>query len=85
MSVIDDGLKRNRTGWLVGDKFTVADLSFISWAGIGEGLLQQLGKFEGADQKFPHYSAWLERLRERPVVAKAFGQIAEARKAHGLP
>lgn len=69
--------------WLVGDKCTYADLSFITWAGVGKGLLVQLSKHDVL-QKFPNYQKWIERMDERPVVKEINQKIAEGRKAHGL-
>ena len=70
--------------WLVGDKCTYADLSFVTWAKTGEGLLAQLGR-SGELEKFADYKAWMGRLEEREVVKEALARIAEVRKAHGLP
>lgn len=64
---------------------TYADLSFVTWAVIGEGVLKQVGKLDGLQEKYPRYAAWLARMCDRPVVKKALGEIAEGRKAHGLP
>lgn len=84
-SVLDLGLQRNGTGWLVGDKCTYADLSFVTWAQIGEGVLKEVGKAKGLTEKYPRYAAWIAKMVERPVVKKALEGIREARKAHGLP
>lgn len=83
---LDLGLARNGTGWLVGHKFSYADLSFITWSQIGEGLLKQLDRYDGVPARHPEYHAWMSAMVKRPVVAKALGPIGprEARKAHGL-
>lgn len=85
LGVLELGLEHNGTGWLVGRKMTYADLSFVTWARTGEGLLQQLGKSEGLAERFPKYHAWMAAMMGRPAIAKAMQCIAEARKAHGLP
>lgn len=85
IGVINEGLSRNGTGWLVGDRITIADLAFMTWAITGEGLLRQLGKVDALDGRYAKYSEWLAKLAARPVVAKALEQIAAGRKAHGLP
>lgn len=85
IGVLDDALRRNKTGWLVGDRCTYADISFVTWAATGEGLLRELQKEKGLVEKYHHYSAWLATLKERPAIAKALQEIAAQRKAHGLP
>lgn len=83
--VLEDALGRNGTGWLVGDKCTYADLAFVTWSAIGEGLLKQLGKYEGFEEKFPKYIAWLKRIQEREDVKKILARMAQGRADHGLP
>jgi glutathione S-transferase len=85
LGVLDDALSRNKTGWLVGDRCTYADISFVTWAATGEGLLRGLQKDAGLVEKYPHYSAWFATLKERPAIARALQEIAAQRKAHGLP
>lgn len=81
--VIDEALSRNETGWLVGDKCTYADLSFITWAIVGEGLLNELGKGD-ALSKFTHYGTWISSLKKREKVASCLESIAKGRADHGL-
>lgn len=54
--------------YLVGDKCTYADLSFVTWAGMTPYLLGD----EKVDLKndYPNYDAWIERLNARPAVKK---------------
>lgn len=85
IGVLELGLERNGTGWLVGDKCTYADLSFVTWAGIGEGVLKEVGKLDGIAEKYPKYTAWLKALAERPEVKVINERIAKARAEHGLP
>ena len=85
MGVLDAGLKKNGTGWLVGDKLTYADLSFVTWAGTGDGILKELGKAEGMDEKYPDYTRWMNAMRERPVAKRIQEEIAKGRAAHSLP
>ncbi|KAI3281357.1 hypothetical protein DTO002I6_9856 [Penicillium roqueforti] len=51
--------------WLVGDKCTYADLSFIAWQ-------RWAPRYGGEDiyEKFPHVGAWIERMKTRPSVQK---------------
>ncbi|KAH9844885.1 glutathione S-transferase [Teratosphaeria destructans] len=64
--VLNGILEKNGTGWLVGDKCTYADLSFYLW-----GLAKDMAwpeKWNNAD--VPHYTAWLERIGQRPATKK---------------
>lgn len=62
--------------WLVGDKCTVADLSFVMW----ENVVELLHARKGIDLKgqYPAYDAWKEKLFERPTCKKAIARRAEA-------
>ncbi|KAL2843917.1 glutathione S-transferase [Aspergillus pseudoustus] len=91
IGVLEEGLARNdgkvETGcWLVGDKCTYADLAFVTWAGVGEGLLLELGRAdtEGLREEYPRYTAWMAAMRAREKVAWCAERIAEGRSAHGL-
>ena len=81
-SVLDRALEGK--DWLVGNKCTYADLSFITWANVGKGLLAQLGNVKVLDN-FPNYTRWMAAMEERDVVKKASEAIAKGRAAHGLP
>ncbi|SPO05566.1 related to theta class glutathione S-transferase [Cephalotrichum gorgonifer] len=61
--------------WLVGDKCTYADLSFIAWQRIVPRLLG-----DSFYDKYPRVKAWLDRMHERPLVVK----INEERRAAGI-
>ncbi|KAJ4356523.1 glutathione S- transferase, nitrogen catabolite repression regulator [Didymosphaeria variabile] len=82
--VLDKALKANSTGWLVGDKVTYADLSFITWSSVAEGLVKQLGKWEGFEERFPTYTGWLAAMRRLDSVKKVEEQMAKGRAANGL-
>ncbi|RYP53628.1 hypothetical protein DL768_001408 [Monosporascus sp. mg162] len=51
--------------WLVGDKCTYADLSFLGWQRVAP-------MFAGEDiyEKFPKVGAWMKRMESRPAVRK---------------
>lgn len=83
--MLELGLKRNGTGWLVGDKCTYADLSFVTWASVGEGVLKQLDKFRTFEERYPLYTAWMQSLGEREDVKKIRAAQAKGRADHGLP
>ena len=61
--------------YLVGDKCTYADLSFITWQ-------TSILKIIGYDQakEYPNLQAWLDRMIERPII-KAIMEEREARMA----
>lgn len=70
--------------WLVGDKCTYADLSFVTWAHVAKGLLMQLDKAEVLQQA-SNYSRWIAAMEERDSVKEVVRLIAKERAAHGLP
>ncbi|KAJ4185054.1 glutathione S- transferase, nitrogen catabolite repression regulator [Fusarium falciforme] len=53
--------------WLVGDKCTLADLSFVAWQ-------RWAPRFGGEDlyEKFPKVGAWMKRMEARPTVQKVY-------------
>jgi glutathione S-transferase len=63
---------------------TYADLSFITWSSVAEGLLKELSKFEGLERKFPRYTKWLKGMEERDAVKKIRDLMARGRVEHGL-
>ena len=85
VSVIELQLERNGTGWLVSDKCSYADLSFVTWSAVGEGLLKQLNKMDRFEEKYPKYVDWLKRLGEREDVKNINVKMAQGRADHGLP
>ena len=84
INVLELGLKVSCTGWLVGDKCTFADLSFVTWNLVGEGLLAELGRSGGLTEKYPQYAAWMKRLEERDDVRSIKQRMAQGRAEHGL-
>ncbi|KAI1357857.1 thioredoxin-like protein [Xylaria arbuscula] len=62
--------------WLVGDKCTVADLSWFIWEQIIGFLFARVGHTieEG---KYPHYEAWYKKIEERPSAQHAIRQRNE--------
>jgi len=84
ISVLELGLARSGAGWLVGDKCTFADLSFVTWNLVGEGLLAELGRPLGINGKYPQYAAWTKRLGDRDDVRSIRERMAQGRAEHGL-
>ncbi|KAH7268149.1 hypothetical protein MRS44_011566 [Fusarium solani] len=63
--------------YLVGDKCTYADLSFVPWNRVAlyapffnEVLWEQYK----VEEKFPNFLAWHQRLSARPAVKKAYSE-----------
>ena len=72
VSVIDAHLKKQQTDYLVGNKITFADLSFIPWNALIGRLTPSLNLKE-----FPAFEAWNQRLVERPAVKKVLDERAK--------
>jgi len=53
--------------YLVGDKCTYADLSFVTWAAFAPVAA---GPHKIDWEAYPNYKAWLDRLNSRPAVKK---------------
>ncbi|KAF2736016.1 glutathione S-transferase [Polyplosphaeria fusca] len=84
VGVLEIALTRNGAGWLVGEKCTYADLAFVTWAAVGEGLLKEMGKYDGFEEKFPTYVDWMRRLGERGEVRAIKERMQKGREQHGL-
>ena len=54
--------------YLVGNKCTYADLSFINWYSVN-AYLEGEDKID-SEKEFPNFHAWMERLKARPSVKK---------------
>ncbi|RYP48138.1 hypothetical protein DL768_005935 [Monosporascus sp. mg162] len=59
--------------WLVGEKCTYADLSFVAWQRWGT-------RYAGDDlyEKFPKVGAWMKRVEARETVRKIYHDQDEA-------
>ena len=68
--------------WLVGDKCTVADLSWAMWENVVELVLQMRGtKFE---TEYPNYDRWWASLKDRKTVKKAIEMRAKGIEDNNL-
>ncbi|OAX77471.1 hypothetical protein ACJ72_08231 [Emergomyces africanus] len=67
--------------YLVGEKYSFADLAFIPWHGYVQGLIDAgtTGKYD-EEKEFPHMHAWMERLMARDAVKDAMAAKAAAAK-----
>jgi glutathione S-transferase len=84
ISVLDGVLAKSEDNWLVGGKCTYADLAFVTWAHVAEGMFAQTGTL-AVLEKYPAYMAWLKRMGEKDSVRESVDAIKQGRKAHGLP
>jgi glutathione S-transferase len=54
----------SKADWLVGDKYSLADIASYSWV--------QIAKYVDVDlDEFPGVKKWLATIKERPAVQKA--------------
>ncbi|TFK49757.1 glutathione S-transferase [Heliocybe sulcata] len=68
--VLDGELAKRE--WLVGDKYSIADLSFISWNVLGTGPLAP-PDYDIA-KEVPHFWAWFQKMQARPAIAKVHAE-----------
>lgn len=68
----------NGKEYLVGNKCTHADLSFIPWALYVPLVFPEEEK--SIVEEYPNYHAWLERLLARPAVKKVLKDKEDAKK-----
>ncbi|OTA97038.1 hypothetical protein M434DRAFT_387908 [Hypoxylon sp. CO27-5] len=66
MGVVEGHLSGRQ--WLVGDKMTCADLTWVPWTLFGDILLSQSGHALLRD--YPNVEAWYERIASRPSWKK---------------
>lgn len=76
-----DGLLQGKE-WLVGDKCSFADLSFVTWNDRIDSLILCAPdkKFDG----FPNVRAWHERMISRPSWKKIMGDRDQLMDEQGL-
>ncbi|KAG9884465.1 glutathione S-transferase, partial [Aureobasidium melanogenum] len=70
LTVLDKHLKQQGTEYLVGDKYTYADLSFIPWQMLLPFIFgEQSDAFHAeVEKELPHYWAWWQRISNRPAT-----------------
>ncbi|KAF4454348.1 Glutathione S-transferase [Fusarium albosuccineum] len=74
ISVLDKLLEGKE--YLVGNKFTYADLAFIPWNALAPLTDDLMEKFD-IEKKYPNYIAWQNRLMTRPAVVKIMSPPTE--------
>ncbi|KAI0908456.1 thioredoxin-like protein [Ustulina deusta] len=70
--------------WLVGDKCTVADLSWFIWEQIIDFTMTRVGS-PIEKGKYPHYEAWYKKMEDRPSAQQAIESRNEGLKHLHLP
>jgi len=60
--------------WLVGDRYTIADMSFITWHNFAINVLVK-DSFDCAKEA-PHVDAWMKKMLERPAIQKTLAYRA---------
>ncbi|KZF23494.1 glutathione S-transferase Ure2-like protein [Xylona heveae TC161] len=78
LGVLDHALEGKQ--YLVGEKCTYADISFVSWNSLLPWLLT--GVEVDIAKKFPNYHAWNERVTNRPAVQKTI-EVKKVAMAEG--
>jgi len=68
--------------WLVGDKCTIADLSFIPWNVTAVTRLLEGREDFNFEKDFPSVATWHNKLRAREAVKKAGAASQAVRKAY---
>ncbi|KAL5591037.1 hypothetical protein FOBRF1_014594 [Fusarium oxysporum] len=71
-AVLDTHLANHE--YLVGEKFTYADVAWIPWQVVAGSLVGEELDFA---KEFPNLQAWLDRLTSRPAVKKVLAERAE--------
>ena len=75
--VLDNALAGKE--WLVGNKCSYADLSFIMWYVLVD-FIDQKKEFH-FETEYPNYSRWMKAMMERPGVKKCLEERAKAIEA----
>ncbi|KAI2622460.1 glutathione S-transferase [Hypoxylon sp. NC1633] len=81
-SVLDSHLSKSSSGWLVGDKITVADLSWVMWEQIATFIMGLMDIH--LEEKYPHYEAWYQKMLQRPTVKKALWKRTKEMREGGI-
>ncbi|KAJ5360085.1 Glutathione transferase [Penicillium concentricum] len=76
--VLDRALQGKQ--YLVGDKFSYADVAFLPWYLVT--IQFELDVEKDMAKAFPNVVAWLKRVQERPSIAKSVQDRAEASANH---
>lgn len=58
--------------WLVGDKYSYADLSFIPWQSLIAGIV---GEEAFKPEDYPTVKEWLDKMQARPAIKAGWTQL----------
>lgn len=61
--------------YLVGNKCSYADLSFVTWYQM-VGYIDKSGETDKAIAECKNFTAWMDRLKSRPAVKKVLADKA---------
>lgn len=59
--------------WLVGEKYSYADISFVIWQQIYATLMGEASGYNV--DEYPRVKAWMDRMTGRPKVAAALQAV----------
>lgn len=81
MSVIDNHLKKTGQEYIVGKKFTYADLALIPWGWLVPWMMPE-GFEDEVKKDLPTYWSWWEKVSARSAVEKVKGDREKAMSGH---
>jgi len=74
-SVLETHLSEQKAGtdgtWLVGGKFSYADLSFVPWIAVFNFMVASANKEDYDLEKYPHVKKWFDSMMARSSVKNA--------------
>lgn len=70
IGVIDNHLKKQGTEYLVGNKYTYADLSFIPWFKLAPAAMENQEAHGKWAEQYPKFGAWWKKISTRPASEK---------------
>lgn len=59
--------------WMVGGKFSFADLVFVAWQSIVPGIMAKEGRWKEDD--YPFVKEWLAKMTARPGIKKVMEEV----------
>lgn len=79
--LLEDHLKQEKESggggtdgpWMVGGKFSYADLVFVPWQSIAPGVLSKMGKW--SEEEYPLVTEWVGKISARPGIKKVIEEV----------
>lgn len=59
--------------WMVGGKFSYADVVFVPWQCIATGALTKMGKWD--EDEYPLVKEWTDKMTARPGIKKVIEEV----------